>query len=543
MMNLVMIDDDVLALTKLRMLIQLKNIHIVGEFTQPEDALQYIRTHDVDIVITDMKMPRIDGIELIQQVKQNKPKTEVIAISSYKDFNYVKDSFKEGSVDYILKHSLSEEVVTHALIEAVNRIKKDRIEISYEEDAYYESQEAIKEKIFAQLFHNEITIQKMEETFHKHKITFDVNNTILILCEIDDYAKIAEGFKADDKRIFLEALKDMIRKVVEKVPEKSIVAIKDGCYGILLSYTDVKSQLYMYSMSTEYCRRLNGNVKKMLDAQLSVCMGNFCTSLEDLKKSYEACTEMLKNKFFAGKGQVYQGSSNRHNNIPKEKFMEAVTFRSIDVYNKLMIGDESYIADIEAIFGYYKQMKFPISVVDLNLVEMLNTGCKAVNDKQLTLLQEREDFQTLYKQMKKLETVDEIKDALLLFYRHITEAVHHLNRLKEKEYSKYTVKALQYMELHYQDMISQQEIAEELGVHYVYLSKMFKKDVGCNFSEHLNRIRIDKAKELIESQKYRIKEIYPLVGFNQYNYFFKVFKQLEGCTPLAYSLRYETKNQ
>nr|WP_275061532.1 helix-turn-helix transcriptional regulator [Diplocloster agilis] len=82
--------------------------------------------------------------------------------------------------------------------------------------------------------------------------------------------------------------------------------------------------------------------------------------------------------------------------------------------------------------------------------------------------------------------------------------------------------------------ISQQDVAGELGIHYAYLSKIFREDTGCNFTEYLNRIRIEKAKQLIAAQEYKIKEIYSMVGYNQYNYFFKVFKQQTGCTPSDY---------
>ena len=82
--------------------------------------------------------------------------------------------------------------------------------------------------------------------------------------------------------------------------------------------------------------------------------------------------------------------------------------------------------------------------------------------------------------------------------------------------------------------MSLQQLAEHMGIHYAYLSKRFKQDTGVNFGEYLNRIRIEKAKELIQTGNYRIKEVYADVGFNQYNYFFKVFKQVEGCTPVEF---------
>ena len=175
-----------------------------------------------------------------------------------------------------------------------------------------------------------------------------------------------------------------------------------------------------------------------------------------------------------------------------------------------------------------------MSVVELNIVEMLNTGGRIISDKNLDSLKEKYGFQSMYAQIKKIETVDEIMETVISFYEEIVKEAGRQSGILEQKYSRHTVKTIRFMEGHYCENISQQEVAEMLGVHFAYLSKTFKADTGYGFSEYLNRIRIGKAAEMIESGEYRVKEIYSLVGFNQYNYFFKVFKQLQGCTPAEY---------
>lgn len=534
----VIVDDDVLALTTLKMLIQVEHIKIAGEFTQAEQAIAYIEKHPVELLITDMKMPRVDGIALIKSAKEYKPDIEIIAVSSYKDFNYVKESFREGSVDYILKHLLNEEVLTHALLEASKRIFSKKEETEIEEETYMESKEALKEKIFGQLFRSEVTAQKVEETMKRHNISLDVGSCVVVVCEIDDYEKTVERFGQEDMRIFSEAFRGIIEKVLEKVPEKVIIPIQDGSYGILLSFTGVKSQIYVFSMAAQYSKRLNENIKKLMDVELSVSMGNLCSSVQNIKTSFEQCISLLKNKFTQGKGQVYGGypvrGEKNSGQIPVQGSQEAVVFHGEDILNRLMAADESCMQTVEEIFDYYKRRKFPKSVVEMNIVEMLNTGCRVVSAKKLELLKATDSFQILYSRAAKTETVDEVKAIVLEFYDSILTELGRLLSMQEKQYNKHTVNALRYMEAHYTEMISLQEVAEKLGVHYAYLSKTFKTDMKCGFTEHLNKIRIEKAKELIHSSQYKIKEIYPMAGFNQYNYFFKVFKQLEGCTPAEY---------
>lgn len=538
MINIVIVDDDVLALTKLKSLINLKNTKVSGEYTQPEDALSHIRKHRTDILLTDMRMPKIDGIELIRQAREINPAIQVVAISSYKDFDYVKESFKEGSLDYILKHMLTEETLTHALLQACEKIRERQSEENRQDslEILKESRGALRSKIFTQLLRGEMGAKEAADKFRRHGIPFDLSSASILVCEIDDYQKVTERFGEEDKRIFLNALWDIMDKVIQKAPEKEILSIQEGRYAIILSFTDVKSQLYILSRTQEYAKRLNENIRKMMNIQVSVGMDNSCSSMEDLVRSYHKCLKMLENKFFEGKGQVYSGYEQ---NTGAARKLSRNTGGSVGIdreqfVKKLTEADESYREDLNILFEHYKEIKLPIRIVELSIVELLNLGYSVIKERQLGEPAPDKSFPVLYQKIKKTETVDEIREILMDFYDGIVMQTARQSQELDENYSKYTAKAVRYIYQHYMEPISQQDVAGELGIHYAYLSKIFREDTGCNFTEYLNRIRIEKAKQLIAAQEYKIKEIYSMVGYNQYNYFFKVFKQQTGCTPSDY---------
>lgn len=156
MIRIVLVDDDVLALTRLKQLIRLEDVQVAGEFTQAEQALDFLMREKADILITDMRMPKVDGIELIRRIKEAEPDVQLIAVSSYEDFHYVKMSFKEGSVDYILKHALNEESLTKALVEAIARVQaiREKKELSappLDEGLAAESRQALKSQLLTLL--------------------------------------------------------------------------------------------------------------------------------------------------------------------------------------------------------------------------------------------------------------------------------------------------------------------------------------------------------------------------------------------------------
>lgn len=534
MIHIVLVDDDILALTKMKQLINLDQVKIVGEFTQPDQAIEYMTTGKADILITDMRMPKVDGIALIRKAKELRPELQVIAVSSYEDFQYVKESFREGSVDYILKHNLDEDTLTKALTEAISHVS-DANRSEPNEELLQESRHALKSRLVRQLLLNEISVNEARNRLQKYQIQMNVSSTILVLCEIDDYRRLTEDFSAENRAIFLTSVTDLMGKVLIKLPDKEIIRMDEGKYVLLFSYPHVRSQLYMYSTTRDYCKRLNYTLENMLNMKLSISIGKICFDLDDFAASYRSCLSALNNKFFQGKGQVYDTQhALATDNISQINLSTRDQLNLESVYATLSKGETSYHAAIEKIFKQYVDMKYPIQIIELQMIDFLNLGYKVMKERQLMKLQVDNPFNTMYQSIKKVETVYEMKGILLAFYAKITENILAIQQMQSRDYNKYTIQAIERIKQNYANNISLQDIADELEINATYLSKIFKADTALNFTEYLNRYRIEQAKHLIESKKYRVKEIYGKVGFNQYNYFFKVFRQLTGLTPVEY---------
>ena len=137
-----------------------------------------------------------------------------------------------------------------------------------------------------------------------------------------------------------------------------------------------------------------------------------------------------------------------------------------------------------------------------------------------------------YLQLSKLETLDDLKQMILGLYGKLGHLLEKTGR--RDRYSEYTEKAVHYIYNHYPEDISLDDAASFAGVSGSYLSRVFKEDSGKGFVEFLNWVRVERAKLMIENQSGKLKFIVKEVGFNNYNYFFKVFKDQVGLTPLDY---------
>jgi len=540
MMNVVLVDDDVLALGRLKSLIRMDGVRIAGQFTQPDQALEFILREAVDIVMTDMKMPKLDGVELIRRVKAVKPDVAVICISSYEDFHYVKESFRQGSVDYILKHALDEESVTRALGDAILRVSRERppAEAPVSEELRAESIRALKTRLLMQLLNGELSADAVLEKLEKYGLKPDFAGSVLLLCEIDDYDNVTARFSEKDKSIFHQAVTDLFERVLARVGEKEILRIEEDRYAVLLSWPQIRSRLYLFNSAHELSRRLNYNMEKMLNATMSIAIGDPCPSPDGLASVYDQCRKLLANKLYTGKGKIHHSMGDGENPPPgapsgmRPETIDA-TETAETVIRMLEQGENDYREPVEAPFQRMAGAKLSLPELEPHLVTLLNAGYAVVNRHRLKLPGHLQ-FHALYPALRNAETLEDMKRTLLLFYDEIARECANRADMAARGYNRLTIETIDWIKQHFHKPVSLQDVADALRVHPTYLSKVFKADTGLTFTEYLNRRRIDRAIELISTGRYSIKQIYREVGFNQYTYFFKVFRQITGVSPSEY---------
>jgi two-component system response regulator YesN len=137
-----------------------------------------------------------------------------------------------------------------------------------------------------------------------------------------------------------------------------------------------------------------------------------------------------------------------------------------------------------------------------------------------------------YSKLQKYGSITDIKQWIISIY---DKTITLIDELKiNPGYSENTKKAIAYIYANYQNNISLRDVSEHIGVNSSYLSRVFKEDCDVGFIEYLNVLRVEKAKLMIEEGKLKLKDIVTVVGFSNYNYFFKVFKDITGLTPLEY---------
>lgn len=531
MIKIVLVDNDVLDLMQLKQLLKVPGDCVVKDFIYPKEALSYMEKQGADILITDMKMPHMDGISLIRNARKAAPGLHTIVISSYKDFEYVKESFKEGSLDYILKHTLSEEVLKAAFDQAVSKMEESRLK-ERSPEVLAQSRQLMLEKLIRQLLLREISPESFEEQRKEYKIGTALNEIVMLVCEMDDYRSHTADFTQADKRIFLDSVMETVKKIGETFEGTELIYMSRGEFVMLLPFGDIRSRAGMQMETVDFIRRMKSTMSRMFNLNLSIAVGEPVPAGK-LPEQYDRCLQYLRRKFFEGKGKVYHRLE-----LPEaeEASVQMIGGAGERPYEELIQELKEGSIRVELLyklFSYYQEKYYPREMIELQMAEVLQRLWTLSEERHLTLPEEYR-FHTFYGQLGSLETMEDIKECMEKLFNCVSEKIKDEKEGRYSDYNKYTVAAIEYMQKNYRLPLSLQEVADYLGVNHTYLSKIFKEDTGDNFTSFLTNYRIKKAKELIDTKQYKIKDIYKLVGFGSYNYFFTVFKKRVGVSPLEY---------
>ncbi len=202
MLKVLIVDDSAYSRTDLKTMINWENrgFYISGEASNGMNAIHSMENDMPDIVITDMNMPVMNGIDLIDYIERNCPQVQVIALSAYDDFDYVRESMKKGAVDYMLKHRLNASVLLDILKSAASSIVKYRNERERQNEITEElslSKAALGREFMRKVLEGSLTDpNEIQRQFNFLDIGLDMENLMVTVAEIDDFRFIEEKIHA-----------------------------------------------------------------------------------------------------------------------------------------------------------------------------------------------------------------------------------------------------------------------------------------------------------------------------------------------------------
>jgi two-component system response regulator YesN len=510
MYKVLLADDERLDLEGMRTFIpwQELGMEVVAGVMNGFDACKVLDAEKVDILVTDVRMPNMTGLELARRALELSKDIKIIFVSGYQDFSYVKQALSLNAVNYVLKPMDDQE-----LIDSLLKVREDLDKEQVRQDAYGQMVPIVKNEYLLQLLEgpcNENTIEVLNQEYELNRFKWPGFTAVI---EIDDLSwKLADEERSEQNEM------QQVVSIGKELGVQHVCKISKARVAFLIEGTD------QVKLPEIIVRR----IQDLQSFSITVGVGEPCASIKELQCSYRQAIEALDLKMFYGKGRVIGHGELRQSEKEDVKHLDAkleALFDAMSGYELVRIHDE-----LDDLFQVAKNLKskFTLRNYALYIVMKLDNYLQRTNENVFQLLGMELDH---YEIIMHLETINDIH---LWLRRRVYEISETLQANKHKKNWKIIKQMIDYMKERTHDNITLRDLAEQFSLSPNYLGLIFKEETGKNFSEYFIQLRMEKSCELLKTTHLKIYEIADRVGYRHLPYFSRQFKETYGMTPLEY---------
>lgn len=520
MFKILIVDDEKIVLDAVRFILEKNFFEIVTHeiARSGREAIEKADEFNPDIVMMDIRMPGINGIDAIKEIKNRHPKTKFIIVSAYEQFDFAKEAVELKVYDYILKPIIKNKLVSVLekvmdLIRAENEIKKKELEI-------VEKYERVIPLLEYGFLSSIVVGQYYNYELNQYKEVLDLNDfggyiMIIELGNNYEFDLEEDSIPINYFAIVSDALKCKCRCLVGP-------AIFNRIIGFIHTTNKGRQELKNEGLEiAKYVHRklLNANEKQ----RVKISIGNY-KELANISKSFDEALMAIK---YVGNAEVITHVDDlKSDTVNIGEYPYELEGKLLD---QIKSGDlegalNSFDSVFKWIFSSYKNVfemgraKLVELFVLVHVTAFQNGLREKENENYLLEIFNHEDYLKLEKWCK---------DRLV-------EVITTINTVHNKKNNRIIVQAKEYIYENYSRDITLEEVAKVVSVTPHYFSRLFKEETGENFIEYLTIFRIKKAKKIMDTTNLNIKEICYKIGYSDPNYFSRLFKKVEKVTPTDY---------
>jgi len=530
-LKIIFIDDESLTVKMLKKLLDWKSldIEVAGDASNGLDALSLVERVNPDIILVDIKMPVMDGLKFMEELKNRKIRAAVIVLSAYSEFTYAQKAISYGARDYLLKP-----IDENKLLEIIFKIKSEIVEESRRLLEYELSRKKAAEVVkieYSRTLTDVINSKMLDETAQEKLRNIGKNllldNYTVIVIRVEEEAAVLNNLVP--KGISMDAV-----SIVESVllnHNKNGVVFKKGAGEIICIINAVNE--FLEKADEEALKRLYTDVIVQINIykknNIYIGISNATTDILNLKKAYDQAFKAAENSFYEGINKVFSFNETNFKTLN-------YTVMVADIEKKLIERFEMGLSDkIEELLDALKVRFFQNRLSPRNVYAICYELLLSVKKSVFTSLTQS-DFKAAIMDLNLdvLEsnlTLDTLIDCVK---RTIFEALDCIQSSRNNPGKNCIKKVKEYLKLNYSSQVTLEEVAEKVSVSKNYLCKIFKLEEGKSVWNYLTEIRIEKAKELLKNSDMKSYEIASLIGYDSMYYFSNTFKKYVGLSPMEY---------
>ncbi|MDO4273497.1 MAG: response regulator [Eubacteriales bacterium] len=534
MYRILLVDDEILVRDAIRENIDWTGLdcELVGDCQNGQEAAEFVKKNPVDIVLTDICMPYMDGMELSHFLHDNYPDIVIVIFSGFGEFEYAKKAIQYNVSEYMLKPITAMELtgVINKMKEKVDQCKAERAKIenlTKASENYRKNAHIIRSKAIEALVNCTCDVKESLEQLKGMGINLDASSYRVAVFDMDLYSGMyqLDVEKRQESALMAFVLYNVSNEIVSR--EGAGLAYQEGSSRVCVLFQGNRTKEFADRIKA-VCREIQQKVKEVIGIEVSMGIGSWVRCPEQLLLSHDLAEKALQYRYLLGGNLLMDMEECRTDqSISLEdslnKFINAVKTgkkESMELSLAKMEEDiKGALVDKSRACIYLQQ-----------IIRAVGSACMAVVTDIDSIVRGREEL------LQKVTEQKTFQQAIGLVKEYAARAFEELLNLNSSSGQRQALLALDYIQNNYMDPeLSLNSICSYLNISTSYFSTIFKDVLGETFMEVLIRTRMEKAKELLINTTLKNYEIAEKVGFSDPHYFGISFKKMTGKTPTEYA--------
>ncbi|MGQ7889484.1 response regulator [Paenibacillus sp. WC2504] len=527
MMRILIVDDEILVRIGLKTIIPMNNeeFQVIGEAASGLEALAILENHPCEIVLTDIRMPDMDGLELLQIIRERWPAMKCLILSNHSDFAYVQKALRLGATEYITKLEIQPSELMQKL-----RAIKEQLQIEKQGQTAYTKLEQkvnqysseVKEKRLRELVLGHSSRREIEQEFIEFQLEPFPAPLSAIAIQIESYEELTHNNRFQSDRLLTYTVKNVLSEILKKYGNGELLEIGGGKFCVLIG-----------QLNPAVLQEMQNAVHTFLKISISCGVS---PPLEDpylLQQAYEKADYSLSYRFYFGRSCIVA-----YHQIPPAAHRLSDPWDEENLRKRIDEQDESGLRQrlkdwTQELLSKKDVPPLMLRETWLSLLHMFSRSFKADgNDIYSVTLHEN---QYPYHVIRNAETLQELADW---FVGWIPVFMDYKRQHGKEKLRPEIQTVIRIITDQYNLPMKVANLACKVGYTENYLSMLFKKETGKTITDYVTNVRMKTARELLKNPDYKIFEISEKIGYADPNHFSRSFKQLEGMYPTEFRKLY-----
>lgn len=501
---------------------------VVGDAENGEDALEKLEQLEPDVVITDIRMPYMDGLTLTARIREKYPSMKILIFSGYDDFEYAKQAIKLNVTEYILKPVNGEElaVILKRIRDNLDEEIEQRRNIDLLRENYLGSLPILRELFLNELVRRTADVAVIEPRLREYGIDIlDARKWLTAVIHVERVERVETQALSLHQELIPISVRGLVEDCLKPYCRFAIFTSLEGI-TVIAAIDKENTQTGLINLFGDICKES----RRLLEVSITIGVGGSCDTLRDIAVSYQAAVDALGYRAIVGEGKTIYIHDVEPVNRGKlqfqvkdeEELTAAVKFGSRETIENMLRKLSACMDDAKVHARQYQLYMLAIANCLFRLVQQYDLDIDALFDT-------KEQYEVIREGNCNRK---EFAERIIPVACRMNEA---MNRERDNTTRRIIEEAKGYIREHYSDPeLSVEMLCRHLHMSPAYFSTVFKKETGQSYVNYLTEVRLKKAVELLNETDDKTYMIAQKVGYQEQNYFSYVFKKKYGVSPTKY---------